>query len=124
MQKSLKSFPHIKGQPKFIHTNQTFYFSFEENCREIVNYGLPPRRNPHLKKFNTLTANSEYSCSNGENLPLPIQMQLSEKSKQICQFFIACLEFTLNFEHFEKNEPHSISFSEVIDFERRAYLNA
>ena len=29
-------------------------------------------------------------------------MQLSEKSKNICQFFIACLEFTLNFEHFFK----------------------
>ena len=50
-------------------------------------------------------------------------MQLSEKSKQNCQFFIACLEFTLNFKHFEKNEPHSICISEVIDFERRAYLN-
>ena len=29
-------------------------------------------------------------------------MQLSEKSKKICQFFIVCLEFTLNFENFEK----------------------
>ena len=39
--------------------------------------------------------------------------------------FIAFLEFTLNFEHFEKkNEPHSLSLSEVIDSERRAYLNA
>ena len=30
---------------------------------------------------NTLTANYEYSGSNGENLPLPIQMQLSKKPK-------------------------------------------
>ena len=52
-------------------------------------------------------------------------MQLTKKSKKICQFFIVCLEFTLNFEHFEKiNEPRRISISEVIDFERRAYLNA
>ena len=55
-----------------------------------------------LKKFNTLTANYEYSRSNRENLPLPIQMHLSEKSKKCCQFFIACLEFTLNFENFEE----------------------
>ena len=40
-------------------------------------------------------------------------MQSSEKPKNI---FIAFLESTLNFEHFEKkNEPHSLSISEVID---------
>ena len=62
-----------------------------------------------------MTTNYEYSRSNRENLPLPIQMQ----------FFIAFLESTLNFEDFEiKNEPHSSSISEVIDSERRAYLNA
>ena len=74
---------------------------------------------------NTLTTIYEYFRSNRENLPLPIQMQLTKKSKKICKFFIVCLEFTLNFEHFEKiNEPRRISISEVIDFERRAYLNA
>ena len=52
-------------------------------------------------------------------------MQLSEKPKTLSQFFTAFLESTLNFEHFEiKNEPHSSSISEVIDSERRAYLNA
>ena len=54
-----------------------------------------------------------------------MQMQLPEKPKTFCQFFIAFLKCTLNFEHFEKkNEPHSLSISEVIDSERRAYLNA
>ena len=71
-----------------------------------------------------LTTNYEYSRSNRENLPLPIQRQLSEKLKTFSQFFIALLECTLNLEHFEKNEPHSSSISEVIDSERRAYLNA
>ena len=38
---------------------------------------------------------------------------------------MAFLECTLNFENFEKkSEPHSSSISEVIDSERRAYLNA
>ena len=45
--------------------------------------------------INMLTANYEYSRSNSENLPLPVQMQLSEKPKTF-------LESTLNFEHFEK----------------------
>ena len=37
---------------------------------------------------------------------------------------IAFLECTLNLQQFEKNEPHSLSISQVIDSERRAYLNA
>ena len=49
-------------------------------------------------------ANYEYSHSNRENLLLPIQMQLSEKPKKVCGFFIAFLESTLNFEHFEKKK--------------------
>ena len=44
---------------------------------------------------NMLTADSEYSRHNSENLTLPIQRQLSRETK-------AFLESTLNFEHFEK----------------------
>ena len=74
----------------------------------------------HSKYFNTLTASYEYSCSNTDNLPLPVQMQLSEKLKTFSKFFIACFESALNFEHFEKNnESHSSSISEVIDSQRR-----
>ena len=40
-------------------------------------------------------------------------MQLSEKPKAFSQIFIAFLESTLNFKHFEKKEPHSSSISEV-----------
>ena len=50
----------------------------------------------------TLVANYEYSCSNGENLPLPVQLQLSKKPKTFCCNVIAFFEPTLNFEHFEK----------------------
>ena len=84
------------------------------------------------KKFNTLTADYKYSRSNRENLQLPIQMQLSKKPKTFLLHFycvfIAFLESKLKFEHFEKkkrkNEPHSLSISEIIDTERRGYLNA
>ena len=64
-----------------------------------------------------MTANFEYSRTNRENLAVPIQMQLYEKRKTFCQFFIAYLESTLNFEHFEKSEPHSLSISELVDSE-------
>ena len=56
----------------------------------------------YLLKFNTLTANYEYSRSNTDNLPLPVQVQLSEKLKTFYKFFIAFSESALNFEHFEK----------------------
>ena len=52
--------------------------------------------------FNTLTANYEYSRGNTDNLPLPLQMQLSEKLKTFSPFSIAFSESALNFEHFEK----------------------
>ena len=51
-----------------------------------------------MPAFNTLTDNYENSRSNTENLPLPVQMHLSEKLKT----FPAFLESTLNFEHFEE----------------------
>ena len=70
-----------------------------------------------------MTLDDKYSRSNRENLPLPIQRQLSKKLKTFSQFFIAVLECTLNLEHFEKNEPRSSSIPEVIDSERRAYFN-
>ena len=72
-----------------------------------------------------MTANYEYTRSNGENLPLPIRLQFSKKLKPFCRNFIAFLESTLNFEHFEKkNESHSLSISEIVDSEKRSYLNA
>ena len=52
--------------------------------------------------FNKLTANYKYYRSNRENLPLPIQIQLSKKPKIFCCVVFAFLEFTLNLECFEK----------------------
>ena len=80
--------------------------------------------------LNTLTTDREYSRSNRENLSLPIQRHLSEKLKAFFWLFIAFLEYTLNLKHFDKKknkkktEARSSSISEIIDSERRAYLNA
>ena len=53
---------------------------------------------------NTLTTDDEYSRSNRENLPLPIQRQLSEGLNTFSRFFIAFLECKLNLEQFEKKK--------------------
>ena len=51
-------------------------------------------------------------------------MQLYKKLKAFSSVFTAFQKTTFNFEHFEKKvEPHSICISEMIDGERRAYVN-
>ena len=60
-----------------------------------------------------------------DNLPLPVQMQLSGKLMTFFWFFIAFFESALNFAHLEKkNQPHSSSISELIDTQRCVYINA
>ena len=49
---------------------------------------------------NTLTADGKYPIEHWENLPLPIQMQLSEKWKIFSQFSIPFLESASIFKHF------------------------
>ena len=71
-----------------------------------------------------MAADYEFSGSNRDNLPLPIQIQSFEKLETFSPFFIAFLESALNFEQFEqKSEPHGSSISEVIDSQILVYLH-
>ena len=71
-----------------------------------------------------LTADDKYSGSNMQNFPKQFQTPLSQKQKTFSGFFIAFLKCTWNLEHFQKkDEYHSLIFSEIIDTERRGYLN-
>ena len=59
-----------------------------------------------------------------ENLPQQIQTPLSEKQKTFCGFFIPFLKCAWNLEHFQKKDEYSsLIISEIIDAERRGYLN-
>ena len=67
---------------------------------------------------NTLAADEKFPVPNGDNLTIPIQMQLSQKQKTFSQFFAAFLKSTLNFKHFEsKDDPHRFCIFEVTDSE-------
>ena len=73
------------------------------------------------------TPNHVYLSPNKKRLPPQLPMQLCEKSKTFCCFFIAFLESALNLQHFQKKkkiELHSFSVSEIIDSKRRDDLNA
>ena len=59
-----------------------------------------------------------------QNLRQQFQTQLSRKQKTFSGFFIAFLKCAWNLEHFQKkDECPSLIISEIIEAERRGYLN-
>ena len=73
---------------------------------------------------NVLTADDKYSGSNMQNFPQQFQTPLSQKQKIFSGFFIAFLKIAWNVEHFQKKDEYpSLIISEIIDAERRGYLN-
>ena len=74
--------------------------------------------------INALTADDKYSGSNMQNLRQQFQTPTSQKQKIFSGFFIAFLKCAWNLEHFQKKDEYpSIIISEIIDAERRGYLN-
>ena len=73
---------------------------------------------------NALTADDKYSGSNMQNLRQQFQTPLSQKQKIFSWFFIAFVKCAWNLEHFQKKDEYSsLIISEIIDAERRGYLN-
>ena len=73
---------------------------------------------------NALSADDKYSGNNMQNLPQQFQTPLSPKQKTFSEFFIAFLKCAWNLEHFQKKDEYpSLIISEIIDAERRGYLN-
>ena len=73
---------------------------------------------------NALTADDKYSGSNMQILHRQFQTPLFQKQKTLSEFFIAFPKWELNLEHFqEKHEYPSLIISQVIDPEKRRYLN-
>ena len=73
---------------------------------------------------NALTADDKYSGRNMQNLLRKFQTPISQKQKNFSGFFIAFLECAWNLEHYQKKDDyHSLIISEIINAERRRYLN-
>ena len=59
-----------------------------------------------------------------QNFPEQFQTLLSQKQKTSSGFFIAFLKYAWNLEHFQKKDEYpSLIISEIIDAEKRGYLN-
>ena len=73
---------------------------------------------------NALSADDKYSDSNMQNLPQQFRTPFSQKQKTFSAFLIKSLKCAWNLEHFQKkDEFSSLIISEIIDAERRGYLN-
>ena len=86
---------------------------------------LPSVWSEILRLFvNALTADGQYSGSNMRNLRQQFQTPWSRKQKIFSGFFIAFLKCAWNLDHFRKKDGYpSLIISEIIDAERRGYLN-
>ena len=59
-----------------------------------------------------------------QNLPQQFQTPLSRKQKTFSGFFRKFLKYAWNLEYFQKKDEYpSLIISEIIDAERRGYLN-
>ena len=73
---------------------------------------------------NALTVDDKYSGNNMQNLRQQFQTPLSQKQKTFSGFLIAFLKCAWNLDHFQKKDEYpSLIISEIIDAERRGYLN-
>ena len=71
-----------------------------------------------------LTADDKYSGSNMQNLLQQFKALLCYKQKTFSWFFMAFLKCACNLEHFQKKyEYPSLIIFEIIDAEKRGYLN-
>ena len=73
---------------------------------------------------NALTADDKYSGSNMRNLPQKFQTPASQEQNTFSGLFIAFLKCAWNLENFQKKDEYpSLIISEIIDAEKRGYLN-
>ena len=73
---------------------------------------------------NAITADVKFSGTNMQSLRQQFQTLLSRKQKTFSEFFIAFLKCAWNLEDFQKKDEYpSLIISEIIQAERRGYLN-
>ena len=80
-----------------------FYHVFSSFWEKLIWKISPVLLGEILRMFlNRLTAEGKYPIDDWENLPLPIQMQLSGKRKTFSQFIVPFVDSASNFKQFEK----------------------
>ena len=102
------------------------YYPLFSSVRGKLSWKKPPSVWYEILRLfvNALTTDDKYSGSNMQNLRQQFQTPLSQKQKTSARFFIVFLKCAWNLEHFQKKDEYSsLIISEIIDAERRGYLN-
>ena len=116
----------VNGFQTLVKSARHHYYPLLSSIRGKLSYKMSPSVWYEILTLfvNALTADDKYSESNMQNFPQQFQTPLSQKQKTFSGFFIAFLKCAWNLEHFQiKDEYPSLIISEIIDAERRGYLN-
>ena len=116
----------VNGFETLLKSARRHYYSLLSSIRGKLSYKESPSVWCEILRLfvNALTADDKYSGSNMQNFPQQFQTPLSQKQKALSQFFTAFLKCEWNLEHFQKKDEYSsLIISEIIDAERRGYLN-
>ena len=107
----------VNGHKYWSNLHSSTFFIFIDHCQE--NWVRKRVSYWHAKLLvNTLAADANYPVLNKENLTIPIQIQLSRKTKIFWECFAAFFKSRVNFEHFgKKDDPHAFCISETTDSE-------
>ena len=116
----------MNGFQTLLKSAQQQYFPLFSSIRGKLSWKKSPSVWYEILRLfvNALTADDKYSGSNMQNFPQQFQTSLSQKQKTLPVFLIAFLKYAWNLEHFQKKDEYpSLIISEIIDVERRGYLN-
>ena len=97
---------HVKQFQTLVKSSwEHFYQIFSSLWAEIIWTTSPWLKFGIIELFvNTWTADYNYPVPVCENLPFPIQIQLSPKQKAFFWFFIPFMKYPTTFEHLKKKE--------------------
>ena len=116
----------VNGFQTLLKSPRHHYYSLQSSIRGKLSYKKSPSVWCEILRLfvNALTAGDKYSGSNMQNLRQQFQTPLSKKKKTFSRFLIVFLKCAWNLEHFQKKDEYSsLIISEIIDAERRGYLN-
>ena len=116
----------VNGFQTLLNSARHHYYSLFSSVRGKLSWKMSPSVWHEILRLlvNALTVDYKYSGSNMQNLPQQFQTPLSQKQKTFSWFFIAFLKCAWNLEHLRKKiEYPGLIISEIIDAERRGYLN-
>ena len=116
----------VNGFQTLLKSARHHYYSLLSSVRGKLSYKKSPSVWCEILRLfvKALTADDKYSGSNMQNFPQQFQTPLSKKQNIFSGFFISFLKGALNLDHFQKKDQYSSQIiSEIIDAERRGYLN-